>query len=75
MERAVNFYSALDDENSEEMSASGAGAVETPVPSTTASLIAGGASATSIKSLERFTLPTNLGKIQRLVNLRSQANQ
>jgi hypothetical protein len=64
MERAVNFYSALDDENSEEMSASGAGAVETPVPSTTASLIAGGASATSIKPLERFTLPTNLGKIQ-----------
>ena len=63
MDRAANCFSALDDGNSEEMSTSGTGTVETPVSSTTP-LIVGGASAISITSLERFTLPTKLGKIQ-----------
>ena len=45
------------------MSTTGTGTVENPASSTTP-LIAGGASAISITSLEGFTLPTKLGKIQ-----------
>ena len=64
MDRTGNIFSALDDGNTEENSVPGTGTVATPGISSTAPLIEGAASTTSSKSLERFILPTKLGKIQ-----------